>query len=34
MNDWITVADSIGDLLTLIAAIITLVAARRGRDKK
>jgi hypothetical protein len=34
MNDWITIIDAAGDLIALAAAVIALIAARRGRDEK
>ncbi|GAA3948102.1 hypothetical protein Aau02nite_57360 [Amorphoplanes auranticolor] len=34
MNDWTIVADTIGDLLNLAAAIITLIAVRSQPPRK
>lgn len=32
--NWFTVIDAAGDLFALVAAVLTLIAAKRNRDKK
>ncbi len=34
MNDWITIAHTVGDLASLAAAVVTLVTVLIDRDKR